>query len=284
LKTERKKMKKIVALSLAMLTFVMPVNAGWFADWQDHRFKEKKEQLWAKLQSQIVEVNKQSEIQNQAAVKLDNNPDADDLEANKEYKIETIKYWERRKQAATTAIRYNELVGDKDALEREKGYVAEAKRNIELLANENSETKEVSFSSKVSNGFHGAASFVYRHWKVIAGIACVCVAAYVVYAYGIAPARAEVPFINGYKNINDIFEEDINPAVEARDAAFYREGLDDDVYADDLGVVEDYSAPGVIAPPENRRIVNAGSGNVFSREDEDSMYDVLTGNDFDFEG
>jgi hypothetical protein len=41
-----------------------------------------------------------------------------------------------------TAIRYNELVGDKDNLEREKGYLSEAKRNIELLANENSETKK----------------------------------------------------------------------------------------------------------------------------------------------
>jgi hypothetical protein len=234
---KRKKMKKIVALSLAMLTFVMPVNAGWFDDWQDHRFKVKKEQLWAKLQSQIVEVNKQSEIQNQAADKLDKHGHSDDLEANKEYEykynLETIKYWERRKQAATTAIRYNELVGDKDNLEREKGYVTEAKRNIELLANENSETK-VSFSSKVSNGFHGAASFVYKHWKVIAGIACVCVAAYVVYAYGFAPARparVEIPVSQATEPVptyDDIINSDKDVRIyRAQNGQYYTQAIKD---------------------------------------------------------
>jgi hypothetical protein len=73
-----------------------------------------------------------------------------------------------------TAIRYNELVGDKDNLEREKGYLSEAKRNIELLANENSELK-VSFSSKVSNGFHAVTSFISRHKVALLGIAGVCI-------------------------------------------------------------------------------------------------------------
>jgi hypothetical protein len=100
------KMKKIIAVVLAMLAIVAPVNAGWFADWQDHRFEEKKEQLWAKLQRQIVEIDKQVKIQNKAADKLDKHGHSDDLEANEKYEykynLETIKYWERRKNAATT--------------------------------------------------------------------------------------------------------------------------------------------------------------------------------------
>jgi hypothetical protein len=92
-----------------------------------------------------------------------------------------------------TAIRYNELVGDKDNLEREKGYVAEAQRNIELLSaklNDESSEPKVSFSSKVSNGFHGVAGFISRHREVIVGIVCGCVAAYMYYTYKVAPARA----------------------------------------------------------------------------------------------
>jgi hypothetical protein len=153
---KRKKMKKIIALSLALLTFVMPVNAGWYADWAANHRKKETQCLWAILQRQIVEIDKQVKIQNQAADKLDKYSHFDDLEANEKYEykynLETIKYWERRKNAAATAIRYNELIGDKDALEREKGYVAEAKKNIDLLSakltDENSETK-VSFYSKV---------------------------------------------------------------------------------------------------------------------------------------
>jgi hypothetical protein len=166
-------MKKILALSLALLMFVTPAKASWNRIPKKVRLKietiaivlgiqmaketvesgirvkekiidyftkpaEKKEKLWAKLQSQIVEIDKQVKIQNQAADKLDEHGHSDDLEANEEYEykynIETIKYWERRKKAAKTAILYNELVGDKDNLEREKGYVAEAKRNITLLS------------------------------------------------------------------------------------------------------------------------------------------------------
>jgi hypothetical protein len=104
----------------------------------DYFTKTEKEKLWTKLQRQIVKIDKQVEIQNQAADKLDEHGHCDDLEANEEYEYkyntETIKYWERRKNAATTAILYNELVGDKDNLEREKGYLSEAKRNIELLS------------------------------------------------------------------------------------------------------------------------------------------------------
>jgi hypothetical protein len=70
-----------------------------------------------------------------------------------------------------TAIRYNELVGDKDNLEREKGYVAEAKKNIDLLSgkltDENSETTG-SFSSKISKGFQGIVENVKNNkWEII---------------------------------------------------------------------------------------------------------------------
>jgi hypothetical protein len=165
---KRIKMKKILALSLALLMFVMPSNAWGSVDWIEDVREEEKAQLWAKLQRQIVEIDKQVKIQNKAADKLDKYGHSDDLEANEEYEYkyntETIKYWKKRKNAAATAIRYNELVGDKDNLEREKGYVAEAKRNIELLGG--------SFSSKVSNGFYGVVSSIYsvcKHGQVIGG-------------------------------------------------------------------------------------------------------------------
>jgi hypothetical protein len=227
-------MKKILALSLAMLMFVMPVNALQSVDWIEDVREEEKAQLWAKLQRQIVEIDKQVKIQNQAANKLDKYGHSDDLEANEKYEykynLETIKYWERRKNAAITAIRYNELADDKDNLEIEKGYVAEAQRNIELLSDKlNGENSEVSFSSKVSNGFHGAASFVYRHWKVIARIACVCVAAYVVYAYGLKPARPasrKIP-ISPETEPAPTYREIINKLDSNKDARIYRVETDE---------------------------------------------------------